>query len=117
MKKGPVEKHVVTCFLEHHGKILILKRSQKVGTHRGVWAGVSGYVETVCDRQALVEIQEETGLLPVDMELVKAWNILTIEDGAIRWMVHPYLFHIREKPGIKIDWEHTDFKWIKPQEI
>ncbi|MDD4874646.1 MAG: hypothetical protein PHE15_06720, partial [Dehalococcoidales bacterium] len=41
----------------------------------------------------------------------------TIEDGAIRWMVHPYLFHIREKPGIKIDWEHTDFKWIKPQEI
>jgi len=39
------EKHVVTSFLEYDNKILILRRSQAVGTYQGKWAGVSGYIE------------------------------------------------------------------------
>ena len=53
---------VVTCFLTHRGRILLLKRSDRVGSYRGRWAGVSGYMETEPDAQALVEIFEETGL-------------------------------------------------------
>ncbi|MDD5399138.1 MAG: CinA family protein, partial [Dehalococcoidia bacterium] len=34
------EKHVVTCFLEQRKLILILRRSNKVGTYQRTWAGV-----------------------------------------------------------------------------
>jgi nicotinamide-nucleotide amidase len=117
LKKGFNEKHVVTCFLENNGEILILKRSQKVGTNKGMWAGVSGYVETVCDKQSLIEICEETGLPPEDIELIKSGNPLEITDIDVKWVVHPYLFHIKDREKIRIDWEHTEFRWIKPQEL
>jgi len=57
-----LEKRVVTCFLESDGEILILRRSRQVGSYQGKWAGVSGFIETTADEQALVEIEEETGL-------------------------------------------------------
>ena len=38
--------NVVTSFLEHDGKILILRRSDKVRTMKHQWAGVSGYIES-----------------------------------------------------------------------
>ena len=36
---------VVTCILEHGGKILLFKRSSLVGTYGGLWVGVAGYEE------------------------------------------------------------------------
>ena len=56
-------KKVVTSFIRHRGKILVLRRSEKVGTYKGKWAGVSGYLEDPTPlAQALREINEETGL-------------------------------------------------------
>jgi hypothetical protein len=117
MAENTVEKHVVTSFLENGGDILILKRSQKVGTNRGRWGGVSGYVETVCDKQALIENNEETGLSSADIELLKAGRPFCVGGTDVRWIVHPYLFHIDNREKIRIDWEHTEFKWIKPGDI
>ena len=53
---------VVTNFLRYRGKILLLQRSSKVRTHRGKWAGVSGYIEGDEDpaERAIIEIKEET---------------------------------------------------------
>ncbi|MCL0057688.1 hypothetical protein M1N05_01270 [Dehalococcoidales bacterium] len=45
----PLEKKVVTCFLESDGEILILRRSAQVSSYQGRWAGVSGYIETTAD--------------------------------------------------------------------
>lgn len=65
---------MVTCFLESDGQILILRRSQQVGGYRGRWAGVSGYIETTADEQAMVEIEEETSLDREDLKLIKGAN-------------------------------------------
>jgi ADP-ribose pyrophosphatase YjhB (NUDIX family) len=113
------DKHVVTCFLESNGEILLLRRSQKVGSYHGRWAGVSGYVETTPDKQALTEISEETGLQPEDLQLLKKGKILTVEDEelGVRWLVHPYLFHINDRSKIRTDWEHLDSRWISPKDI
>lgn len=111
------EKHVVTCFLECDGRILILRRSELVGSFRGRWAGVSGYIETTADEQALVEIEEETGLCREDVELVKKGIPLKVEDEGVRWVVYPFLFRIKERDKIRIDWEHSDKLWIKPEDI
>ena len=111
------EKHVVTCFLECSGRILILRRSQLVGSFRGRWAGVSGYIETTADEQALVEIEEETGLCREDVELVRQGRTLRTEGEGVRWVVYPFLFRVKEKGKIKTDWEHSDKRWIAPDEI
>jgi len=113
------EKRVVTCFLESDGEILILCRSEQVGSYQGKWAGVSGYVETTADEQALVEIEEETSLNGEDLKLVKRGKPLVIKDEklGVKWMVHPYLFHIKDRGKIKIDWEHKETRWIDPKDI
>ena len=113
------EKHVVTCFLEHGGKILILRRSGRVSTYRRSWAGVSGYIETNADEQAFIEISEETELYKKDLKLVKKGEPLEVIDKDLnrKWIVHPFLFHVRAPEKIKTDWEHTEVKWIKPREL
>jgi nicotinamide-nucleotide amidase len=113
------EKHVVTCFLEHRGKILILRRSAKVGTYRRAWAGVSGYMETNAIDQAFAEISEETELYKKDLKLIKKGKPLEVIDKSLnrKWIVHPFLFHVKSPDKIKTDWEHTEAKWIKPGEL
>jgi len=110
---------VVTCFLESENEILILRRSQQVGSYQGRWAGVSGYIDTTADEQALTEIEEETSLSREDLELIRKGKPLTIEDEklGVKWIVHPYLFHIKDRGKIKIDWEHKETKWIAPRDI
>ena len=76
------ERHVVTCFLEHGGEIPLLRRSQRVGTYKGRWAGVSGYIEegNTPYAQAMEEIREETGLSEQDVQLVKEGQPLEVVD-------------------------------------
>jgi len=113
------EKHVVTCFLESDGEILLLRRSQQVGSYQGRWAGVSGYVEVTPDEQALTEIREETSLQPEDLQLLRKGEILTVDDEGlgVRWLVHPYIFHINDRGKIHTDWEHLETRWVSPKDI
>jgi len=108
------EKQVVTCFLEFENKVLLLRRSERVGSYQGRWAGVSGYIETTADKQALVEIKEETSLSGEDIKLIKKGRPLEVKDEklGVKWVVHPYLFQIKDRDKIRIDWEHKEIKWI-----
>jgi PncC family amidohydrolase len=110
---------VITCFLESRGMILILRRSRRVGTYIGHWAGISGFVETTADKQVLIEIKEETGLTGKDIKLISKGPPLEVVDKKLRtkWIVHPYLFHVKNPDKIELDWEHTESKWIIPDEI
>lgn len=111
--------NVVTSFLEHDGKILILRRSDKVRTMKHKWAGISGYIEneTALER-ALEEIQEETGLKKEDVKLVRVGEPLQVPDAErdILWVVHPHLFKT-SNTNIRLDWEHDQYKWINPDDI
>ena len=110
---------MVTCFLESENEILILRRSEQVGSYQGRWAGVSGYIDKTADEQALVEIEEETTLCGEDLKLIKRGKPLPIKDErlGVKWVVHPFLFHIKDRDKIKIDWEHKETRWIKPEDI
>ncbi len=111
---------VVTVFLTHGSKILVLKRSREVGTYKGHWAGVSGYLESEDPlNQAYTEMAEEVGLSKQDLTLVKAGNPLEIVDDAQNraWRVHPFLFSVHEPDKIRLDWENIEMRWILPEEI
>ena len=110
-------KQVVTCFLKHNSKILILRRSHNVGNFKGKWAGISGFIESTTDEQVFTEIAEETRLSGDDVNLVKKGLPLEVEEEGNSWVVHPYLFDIKNKEKIEADWEHNELKWIEPREI
>jgi len=112
--------HVVTSFLQHEQRILLLRRSSKVGSYQGKWAAVSGYLEENEDplQRARIEIEEETGLSSVQATLIRSGEPLRAFDeqkGTV-WIVHPFLFEIREQKA-QLDWEHTESKWIEADEL
>ena len=118
------QANVVTCFLLRRSggddEILLLRRSQQVGTYRGRWAGVSGYIEETDPlTRAYTEVEEETGLARDDVQLLRAGEPLEVADAEAdrRWIVHPFLFEVRELARIRADWEHTETRWIRPKEI
>ncbi|HID17339.1 TPA: NUDIX pyrophosphatase [Candidatus Bathyarchaeota archaeon] len=113
------ERRVVTCFLRSGGKILLVKRSRKVGSYPGRWAGISGYVERNPDEQALKEIKEETGLDESEVKLVRKGEPMEVLDErlGVKWLVHPYLFEVRAPSKIRLDWENVEMKWAFPKEV
>jgi 8-oxo-dGTP diphosphatase len=111
----------VTCFLEHENKILILLRSDRVRSYKGFWGGVSGRIQnrlTPLD-QAKLEVKEETGISDGDIVSTTEGNVLTFDDDEIkiRKVVYPFLFKIKDPAKVKIDWEHSQSKWIRPAEL
>jgi ADP-ribose pyrophosphatase YjhB (NUDIX family) len=117
------ERHVVTCFLLRRSpagdQILLVRRSAAVSTYPGRWAGISGSVDTTPEAQALTEIAEETGLTPPAIRLLGRGAPLTVDDPALgrRWVVHPYLFLVETPAAVRLDWEHTEGRWVTPAEL
>ncbi|MDD1769214.1 MAG: DUF126 domain-containing protein [Methanomassiliicoccales archaeon] len=114
--EGVEKKRVVTCILMKEDKFLILKRSGQVGTFRGKWAGVSGYVEAGEEpiQTALKEMSEEVGV--DDAGLLRQADSIVVRSGEIVWEIHPFLFKVKDEK-IAIDWEHTELRWITRDEL
>jgi translation initiation factor 2B subunit (eIF-2B alpha/beta/delta family) len=110
---------VVTSFLYREGRLLVLRRSGDVGTHRGKWAGVSGYAERVPLLQARVEIAEETGAAPSDVTLRGIGAPLPVDDPQEQrtWLVYPFLFELSAAAQIRTDWESVGLAWVAPSEL
>ena len=120
-KKMAIKNNVVTVFIEYHGKILLLRRSQKVKSMKGKWAAVSGYIERQQEslRQAFKEAYEETGLTNKDINVLNEGKPLEAIDNQadnVTWVVHPFYFRTNTDEII-LDWEHDQHTWIKPAEI
>lgn len=113
-------KQVVTSFLQSGDEILLLRRSGKVGSYQGRWATVSGYLEQDEDpfKRARTEIREELGLGYGDTHFIRRGNVLRAFDEDVNavWVVHPFLFKMKGH-DLRLDWEHTEHRWIKPNEL
>ena len=114
--------NIVTSFIKNGDTVLILKRSDKVKSMKCLWAGVSGMIEkndvTPLDR-AKIEIFEETGIDEKEIELLRSIEQIKIESAQYKnheWNIFPFLFKANN-PEIKLNWENSDFDWIKPNEI
>lgn len=117
--------HVVTNFLLRRDtgrdEILLVRRSQRVRTYRGAWAGISGYVEPGVTplEQAYTELREETGLEHNDLALLRTGASIEVDDAQLgqSWVVHPFLFALDDPARIRTDWEATEHRWITPSDI
>ncbi|MGH7843997.1 MAG: NUDIX domain-containing protein [Candidatus Binatia bacterium] len=112
---------VITCFVKFEDKILLLQRSDKVRTYQGKWNTVAGYIDEAkpLGELALRELREEVGISAEDIADIKIGNPFEFHDPDLNknWRVQPVLAQLRRSPEIKMDWEHTDYRWIFPREI
>ncbi|HVB75530.1 MAG TPA: NUDIX domain-containing protein [Ktedonobacteraceae bacterium] len=119
------ETPVVTCFLTRtdgaQSLLLLVRRSQRVGSYNARWAGVSGFIEVGVppDEQAFTEIREETGLQREQVHMLRRGVVVEYVDASLgrHWFIHPYLFKVRAPDAIQLDWEATEMRWIAPSEL
>lgn len=111
-------RSVVTVIATREDRVLILKRSQKVATHRGLWAGVSGGIqpdeEPICAAER--EMKEETGISISKTGALAGGEPVYARDGGVVWEVHPFLVDVGSEK-ISADWEHDEYRWISPSEL
>lgn len=120
---GPPQKmevmNVVSIFLKHKGKYLILKRSDKVSTFRNVWGSVSGRIENNDwddVETSMREIEEETGIKRENLRLLRKGEPFELLAEERKWIVHPMLFEsLTDK--VNLNWENVDFAWIDEKDL
>lgn len=111
-------KVVVTVIGKREGKILILKRSKKVGTFKEHWAGISGSLHPgeKASEAALRELKEETGIVLKSSAPVIQCDPVYARDTGTIWKVHPFLIEL-DSEKVSLDWEHDEYRWIDPSEL
>ncbi|HUU47874.1 MAG TPA: NUDIX domain-containing protein [Nitrosopumilaceae archaeon] len=112
---------IVTSFVKDNDKFLFLKRSNKVKTMKGLWAGVSGIIENneAPLRRAKIEIFEELGIREDQIKFLKSATEMSINSPQYdnhEWRVFPFLFEVKN-PTIKLNWENSEYVWITVDEI
>jgi len=112
---------IVTSFIRNENKLLILKRSNKVKTMKGLWAGISGIIENNEGplKRAKIEIFEETGIIEEEITLIKDAKSMKINSPQYEnheWEIFPFLFEA-DNPIVKLNWENSEFKWINVKEL
>ena len=112
---------IVTSFIRDNEKLLILKRSDKVKSMKGLWAGISGIIEKNEDplKRAKIEIFEEVGITEDVITLVRSSEEMRINSPQYEnheWEIFPFLFKAKN-PIIKLNWENSEFKWINVEEL
>ncbi|HJJ22332.1 MAG TPA: NUDIX domain-containing protein [Nitrosopumilus sp.] len=112
---------IVTSFIKDNEKLLILKRSDKVKSMKGLWAGISGIIEKneVPLKRAKIEILEEVGITEERITLIRSADELRINSPQYdnhEWEIFPFLFEAKN-PTINLNWENSEFKWINVEEL
>lgn len=110
---------VVDVFVKYHDKILILKRSNEVSNYQGQWNCISGYLDELKPvyQKALEEIQEELGIGQDNVLSMRLGETYNFTDKGKTYIVHPILVELKYQPTIKLDFEHTEYRWIEPEEL
>jgi len=112
---------IVTSFIKDNEKLLILKRSNKVKSMKGLWAGISGIIEKneAPLKRAKIEIFEEVGITEDMITLVRSAEEMRVNSPQYEnheWEIFPFLFEAKN-PMIKLNWENSEFKWINVEEL
>jgi 8-oxo-dGTP pyrophosphatase MutT (NUDIX family) len=111
---------VVMCTLKCGDEIFLAKRGQGLADANGFWSTINGFIDE--DKPvaeiAAQEFREELGLeiRPADIKVGVSYTMDSQLEKR-RYIVFPCLVVIDKKPEIKLDYEHTDYTWIKREDL
>jgi predicted aconitase with swiveling domain/ADP-ribose pyrophosphatase YjhB (NUDIX family) len=105
---------VVSAVLRNGGRILLVRRSQKVRSFRGRWSAISGHLEgrESPRSRAVREVREETGLRGIRFRAAGA--PVYARANSTMYVVHPFLFDVSSR-RVRLDWENVESRWISPE--
>jgi 8-oxo-dGTP diphosphatase len=107
----------VKALIEKNGRILLIKRSSKEDVYSNEWdipGGKLKFGENPVNGLKR-EVKEETGL---EVEVIKPLDVWTFFKNNKKTQVIGITFFTKVVSGkVRLGKEHTDFKWIPPEEI
>ena len=112
----PTQMQVSAGILEYHGQILLLKRAENCSS-AGLWCEPGGKRESSESSEEALEreIFEETG---IDISQEKKNFLCTKYFYFLEHYIEIDFYRVilSQLPRAKLNNEHTDFIWIKPEE-
>jgi 8-oxo-dGTP pyrophosphatase MutT (NUDIX family) len=112
---------VLNCFVTYKDRVLLLKRGDKVAAYKNKWNSVGGYLDEQkpIAEKIKQELQEELGIRPGNILKIRICDPFEVHDKEINkiWVVYPCIAELNEMQDIVLDWEHTDYRWIRPTDI
>ncbi len=112
---------ILLCFIEYDGEFLLLKRSEKVLTYRGLWSTVAGFIDEPkpLAKKVLEELDEELGIqhpLVQSLYFAKPYEFNDVQAGR-SWTRCVSLATLKNRPDIVIDGEHEAYTWKRPSQF
>jgi dihydroneopterin triphosphate diphosphatase len=97
-------------------EFLLLKRSEKK-IYPGLWQMVSGHIKKgeTAVKTALRELKEETALTPYRLWVAPNVNSFYSPDDDTITLIPVFAVEVQDS-NVKISDEHTEFKWVNPEE-
>lgn len=107
MKKEVVPKGAGVMLFDKNRRLLLLKRAAVSVWMPEKWGLPGGKIEKdeLPSSAAIRETQEETGLM------VEKLRLLSVDEKVAIYFSNTY------SGELKIDWEHTDWKWVHGEEL
>ncbi|MFH0890556.1 MAG: NUDIX domain-containing protein [Candidatus Liptonbacteria bacterium] len=114
------EAPVINSLVECAGRMLLVRRSQRLSYYPGYWSGISGFLDDGQSPEEKLkdEIKEELGLSDGDIQSIELGESFRAEDKRYSkdWIVHPLRAVILKKE-LHLNWEADEFVWILSHDI
>lgn len=111
---------VVTAFIEHADKVLLVRRSPAAPTYPGKWSAISGFLdlEEAPLEAANREAREEIGLERSSLTLQAPGMKIPAYDDELKvlWIVHPFRF-TTSSSSVRLSHENTEFTWAAEEDF
>jgi 8-oxo-dGTP diphosphatase len=109
--------HGVECaVVNKNGDFLLLKRSPDKKLFPNKWFVVGAYPLSENDDFESIAHRELVDELGIDGNILKSGKIIKNSNHGMAVVVHSFLAEISDS-NIKLNDEHTEFKWVKLEEI
>ena len=110
------EYKIVVGIVKFKERILIMKIDENRKWSPGLWEGVAGFIEEgETEEKAIIrEVKEETDL---HATIIEEGDIFESHDEWGHWKIKPFLVTVSSDKVKLNPKEHTDFKWVKLEEI
>lgn len=110
----------INCIIKYKDEFLLLQRSSNLNFYPGYWNGVSGFLDDHkgIEDKVKEELWEELGITEDKIISIKIAQPIYRDEKEYdkTWIVFPILVDISTQ-DFKIDFEHSEYKWFKINDI
>lgn len=112
---------VTNIFVRANGKLLLVKRTDKVSNYPGKWHTVAGYLDELVPlrNKVLEELREEIGVHEADVGDMLYGEPVEEADEVLgkQWTIYPVVVKLKGMPELQLNWEHSEYRWVSPSQL